>query len=228
MCDIETIEKYETRVVAYADILGWSSASKNVLPCILMPIVGKIKSYALNFSEEIKQELQDSSGVPETLIQEHAGIEFSFFSDNFVLSAPVNYGQKIFEILAWVSHDLLRNGFLVRGGLTIGKIIHNKGIIFGPALVEAVNLEKKASYPCILCGGEELEKYLEQMDSKRKNVMLDRNQKLVVNIAIGSTYAKDDLMEVINKKLSDIEKVRAKWKYLKEILPRMYENQAVN
>lgn len=45
--------------------------------------------------------------------------------------------------------ELLQLGFLTRGGITIGPVHHRDNIIFGPALIEAVALEKEAHYPRI-------------------------------------------------------------------------------
>lgn len=240
-----TTDFYEKKLIAFVDILGWSDASKDQSQYgRLRTTVQKIEDYAKKFSVEIKQYLRDAPGTSKTLIKEHASIEFSFFSDCFAVSAPIDYGKKIFEILSWASHELLRENFLIRGGVTIGDLVHCKGIIFGPALVEAVRLEKKeAVYPCLLCGGEELEQYLKRMDCK-KIVMRDRDQKLVVNIALGNLFAKGDQMEIINKKLTeflkkyetidksskeftDLKKVETKWKYLQEMLPKMYEDRAI-
>jgi len=224
-----TIEFYENRIVAYADILGWKNASNDLSQYSrLSDAVQKIVDYAAKFSDEIKQALRNTQGVPEVIIEEHGSIEFSFFSDNFAVSAPVDYGWMIFKILSFACHDLLREKFLVRGGVTMGNLFHRRGIIFGPALVEAVALEQdKPSYPCLLCS-KELGQYLEQANYTDKVVLTDRNQKLVVNIACGSPLAKDDLMAIIEREISAAKDFTDKWQYLREILPQMYELLAIS
>ena len=217
---------YEKRIIVYADIIGWRNASNDISQFNrLYDTVKKIEGYAIKFSKEIKQKLRNTSGVSKKNVQEHSHIEFSFFSDNFAVSAPVDYGQMIFKIMAWMCHDLLREEFLVRGGVTIGDLTHYQGIIFGPALVEAVKLEQeKPHYPCLLCSNE-LGRYLEQTDYKNEVVLTDKYQKLVVNIGTyGSSYAEQDLMEIIEKNFSEAKKFTDKWQYLQEMLPRMFKN----
>ncbi len=219
-----TINSYEKKIVAFVDILGWGNSSKDSSQYVrLRTTVKKIADYAKSFSKERKEYLKDTPRISQTLIQEHACIEFSFFSDSFVISAPVdNYGKKIFEILSWASHELIGENFLVRGGVTIGDLHHCDGTIFGPALVEAVRLEKEAVYPCLLCGGEELEKYLKRTDCKEIAVR-DRCNKLVVNIALGTLSARDDLMKIIDEKLFEKQKFTDVWQLLTTELPKKYE-----
>ncbi len=198
---IMTTDVYEKRIIAYADILGWKNATSDLTQFgRLRAAVQGIAEYARSFSRETKQILKDTPGVSEHLIREHGSIEFSFFSDSFAVSAPVDYGKTILGILAWASHDLIHNKFLVRGGVTIGNLYHNQGIIFGPALVEAVSMGKEACYPRMVCS-KELDQYLEKKDYKKKVVLLDRDQEVIVNIALGTLYAEKDLMAIIKKEL---------------------------
>jgi len=220
-------DAYEKRIIAYADIISWRNASNDISQFNrLYKTVKIIEDRAKKFSAEIKKVLRDTPGVSPKDIQEHSCIEFSFFSDNFAVSAPANYGQMIFTVMAWASHDLLREEFLVRGGVTIGDLYHDQGIIFGPALVEAVKLEQeKPHYPCLLCS-KELGRYLKQTDYMDKVVLIDKYEKLVVNIGtIGRPYAEKDLMQIIEEKFSEAEKFADKWKYLQEMLPRMFKTR---
>ncbi|WP_320122109.1 hypothetical protein [uncultured Sphaerochaeta sp.] len=41
---------------------------------------------------------------------------------------------------------------LIRGSITTGKCFHNKSRVFGPAVVQAYELEQKANYPRIVVG----------------------------------------------------------------------------
>jgi hypothetical protein len=53
---------------------------------------------------------------------------------------------------------LCMNQRLVRGAVVLGKIYHEEGIIFGPALIEAHRLEKHAVYPRIVATVEVIER----------------------------------------------------------------------
>ena len=84
----------------------------------------------------------------------------AFFSDTLVLASPVqragdeesSIGDLVVQA-AWLQLDLITEGFFVRGALTLGKFHIREGLIFGPALVEAFELENaKAVHPRIILG----------------------------------------------------------------------------
>src|ERR1700730_516188 len=120
-------DAYETRLIAFADILGWTKAINDLskFKCLL-EIITSIADYARNFSPDVKAKLKTTPGVPHRLIEDHSGIEFSYFSDSFFVSVPVAHGQSIFNILSWANDRLLRKEFAVRGGVTIGDLYHKQ------------------------------------------------------------------------------------------------------
>jgi len=128
----------------------------------------------------------------------------------------------IFKIIFFATHELLRVGFLIRGGVTVGGLYHNDaGVIFGPALIEAVAIEKKACYPRIICG-DSLIDFLDQTDYKNNVIIRDLNKKWVANIACGSFCAMTDLNKIIEEKLITQTKFKDKWQYMQDMLPLMY------
>lgn len=85
------------------------------------------------------------------------GVFVKIFSDNILLALPTDRGdrtQKIENIINLVSnfvHQAADNGYLIRGAITEGNFFHNDIIVYGKALVEAVNMEEKyAIYPRVL------------------------------------------------------------------------------
>jgi hypothetical protein len=215
---------YEHRIIAYADILGWSNSCNDLsqVPCLLKA-AGAIADYAHKFSLSVKESLKNATGVSPVTIEQHAGIGFSFFSDNFAVSAPVAHVQIIFKILAFATHELLRWGFLIRGAVTLGYLYHDyRGIIFGPALIEAVHMEKNARYPRLLCSDRLIE-FLNTTDYREQVIVCDCDKKWVANIAYGSSHAMDDLNKIIEEKLTIQTNVMDKWQYMQEMLPLMYE-----
>jgi hypothetical protein len=59
--------------------------------------------------------------------------------------------QDAIRILSGVAELGLRIGVLVRGGFTLGQLHHDKGVVFGEAMVEANRIEKsEAVYPRVL------------------------------------------------------------------------------
>lgn len=223
-----SIDPYQDRLVAYADILGWSFAVQHGEIKTLIEALKSIENYANKFSAPVKEALNKSQGIPKQLIREHDGIEFSFFSDCFAVSAPASSGRVVFKILAFASHELLRKGFLLRGGVAIGPLYHKQGILFGPALVEAVEMEEsEAVVPRFLCS-RQLIQFLDETDYKNEVVLLDCCGSWVANISMGSSLARDELMNLIrewlNKNETNVaERTAHKWQYLQRVLPIMYE-----
>ncbi len=81
------------------------------------------------------------------------------FSDSIVVSYLKNEqnGSGVSSIL-WDVHrlqlELVPYGILLRGAITSGLLYHDQSLVFGPALNEAVALEKLASYPRVILDGQ--------------------------------------------------------------------------
>lgn len=221
---------YEQRIIVYADILGWSNACRD-LPQFpsLQKAANKIADYARQFSLPVKQALGNAQGASPKLTEQHAVIQFSFFSDNFAVSAPIGHDhvKMIFKIIAFATHELLRVGFLIRGAVTLGGLYHDDaGVIFGPALVEAVAIEKKACYPRIVCSDSLIE-FLGKTDYKNNEIIRDINKNWVANIACGSSYAMTDLDKIIKNNLTTLANFKDKWQYMQDMLPLMYKAKEI-
>lgn len=76
------------------------------------------------------------------------------FSDSIVVSYKVSEPSAVFLLLNQIAFgvlDLAERGFLVRGGVTVGKLYHSKRHVVGPAMNEAHRLESKvAKHPRVL------------------------------------------------------------------------------
>lgn len=132
--------KYETRIVVFMDILGFRDHIKK--------------------SEVDPVHVKRIARAIET-IHEHTKVEGDWtkhqvtqFSDCIVVSYLAIQPSAVFDILLTVSllqKELASQGFLVRGGITSGELIHDGHMAFGPALVEAHRMESEtASVPRIL------------------------------------------------------------------------------
>jgi len=226
---IETQNEYEKRIIAFADILGWRNAIKDSECESLKDIVTSIEDYANKFSPQLKDIIEGTDGICSTLVKEYSGIEFSFFSDSFVVSAPIDYAKNVFKILAFANDILLRKKLLVRGSVTIGDLCHRQRRIFGPALVEAVEMEEnEVMYPRFLCS-DKLVAHLDNKGYKDEVVLEDFPQSWVVNIACGSPIACDELMAIVRSELAldKSERIMRKWRYTQEMLPIMYKSRSI-
>lgn len=131
--------KYEECIVAFVDILGFSS------------MISKSEINSDEY-ERIKHALDTIQLVKKRA--DNVVAKVTTFSDSIVLSYPITGRDPLFYILIDLVHlqlDLLQQGILVRGGIAKGKVRHVQEMVFGPAMVAAYDLESKyAVYPRII------------------------------------------------------------------------------
>lgn len=128
-------------------------------------------------------------------------------------------------LISSISHilrDILKQGYLTRGGISLGSLYHEKQIIFGEALIAAISLEKdKSKKPRILLSEEansEFDKYLKEIgDEQRKFktnwIQKDKNdQKPYINYLYtywsSSNLIRNDYIEIRKKIASNLEKFK--------------------
>jgi hypothetical protein len=148
--------KYEDRVVAFIDVLGFADLvkdSENNL--IAMANVGKLVTVAKAFETFVEKYLNHNG--PDSFVS------LAIFSDCFVFS--MNPDQIIYMV-RWTGHlykYLLQNGFLCRGAIATGALYHRERIVVGPALVKAYELEQAvAVYPRVILDAPTLESWAEE------------------------------------------------------------------
>jgi len=80
----------------------------------------------------------------------------STFSDSLILSAVLDDHAIIGFItsLLFLSQGVAELGMYVRGAVCLGSLYHDSDMCFGPALIEAYDLEKNANYPRIVFTSE--------------------------------------------------------------------------
>ncbi|MGQ2979949.1 MAG: hypothetical protein ACT6Q9_09670 [Polaromonas sp.] len=132
---------YEDRVVLFLDILG--------------------------FKNLINQDRQDivAEALSATTAQYSNKFETSAFSDNVAVSLKLADGCELLQIIqfsSYLSWLLLHKGVLSRGGISVGKLCHKNGIIYGPALITAYELESQvAIYPRVVLEHGAISNFLE-------------------------------------------------------------------
>jgi len=161
---------YENRLVLFVDILGFKNiVNRSVTDRSLLEFVHECISSLSGSTIETKT-YKNIPWVPVNKEDEGAHIitpnhpEFdqrtrdkwpisvTHFSDCIVMSAKADTNGSC-NLLMRTATDLLysffERGILLRGGITVGKLIHeSSGVLFGPALVEAYELESnEAKYP---------------------------------------------------------------------------------
>lgn len=150
-------------VILFLDILGYKTLLENK---------EDFKNLFLAINNIRKQNIpkfQVKYGLDKNSPSMEAVPIMTSFSDCIVLSVPVNEIKEPFDIghavhillsyLQQIADSLMTGGFILRGGLTRGNLYHTTGIVFGKALIEAYELEKKAKNPRILVSDQLAEEY---------------------------------------------------------------------
>lgn len=127
--------------VLYLDLLGVSAMARG--PNALDEL--------RNFDRAIRTAFRYGIGVQPS--EERVAFPAAVFSDSFVAAAPVvtsgfdvPEADAVFHLLyeaANLQTELAMRGYFARGAITVGPFHFHEGLLFGPALVEAVELERK-------------------------------------------------------------------------------------
>ena len=127
----------QRRVVVFYDILGWKNhiTEADGAPANLRELRQMILRHTRMLAVKTDLEVRASS-----------------FSDNMVVTqVPDDRTKMLMQHLANVQLGSALVGFLVRGGITVGNVVHDDEVVFGPGLNRAYELEKDvAKYPRII------------------------------------------------------------------------------
>lgn len=127
---------YEKRIIAFIDLLGFKNA---ILEKSCDEIAFAIESF--HSLAKIKNPLAKTRRITQ-------------FSDSIVISAHAEEPSAVFFLLVDIQFmiaNLITKGFLCRGGICIGQLVHNEKFLFGEGMITAYLMEcKKAKYPRII------------------------------------------------------------------------------
>jgi hypothetical protein len=155
---------FNDRVVAFLDVLGFTNliAQAEASPAghaRFMSLLSVIESRVSLGNNDLLTMPADALPV------------YTFVSDSIIISAPVVYdggancsqgkGINVVTIkVIQIAQKLLEMGFLVRGGIAVGKAWHTTANVFGSAYIAAYQTEQRAKHPCILLDKSAVESLL--------------------------------------------------------------------
>lgn len=156
--------KYEERLVAFIDILGFKEIVKQSEKdpskiTLIYSVLNYLKNWEIPEKWNLKfieiEEDAQKKGVERFDIR--GKTNSTAFSDSIVVSVKVDndvneVASTLIVNLANIGAILFEQGILFRGGLTIGNIIHDEnGTVFGQGLIDSYKLEtNNAKYPRII------------------------------------------------------------------------------
>ncbi|MBL0711057.1 MAG: hypothetical protein JJV99_08605 [Colwellia sp.] len=173
--------KYESRHVLFCDILGFTHAvkSKDINVSGIFSILQNLQNYidsanVLNFHPSGRYSSREEQGYRIRPIAEH-------FSDCVVVSVEATNLGAIWlcEVASQLQGIIVQQGFLCRGAITTGEMCHRESTIFGPAYIEAVELEKETAFPRIALSDNILEWFLSSEDETNYQIARIRESQLV-------------------------------------------------
>lgn len=173
---------YEQRHVLFCDILGFSAA-------VMKPdaFAGR---FLIAFSHLARAVREANRRVDSEEIDPVTGKRPDYvvsptakqFSDCVVVSTPATNVDAIWlcELAASLQNELARRRFLSRGAITTGPLYHKETTIFGPAFVQAVQLEEATVWPRIEVSKETVEVFLNGDTNTDREISAIRKRQLLI------------------------------------------------
>lgn len=152
-------DAYEERLCLFIDILGFKNhveesakqVDKDAKSSFRAFTVARLHNALSVIDRAMTFEIDGLSNLYKTTKK------VTQFSDSVVASYRMDEKSALFDMLYdiyMLQVELIKHGILVRGAITVGKLHHDDKLVFGPALVEAAELEKLAMYPRVILSQE--------------------------------------------------------------------------
>jgi len=144
---------YEERFVAFIDIVGFKDLIKRSIGPIRSVTPAEIRE-ALEVPQPIGSDKIILSQIGDI---SDSGHRMATFSDCIAITTiPTEKGlMHLLHHVSQIGFKLIRMKILCRGGITRGLIYHDDKAIFGPAMINAVEMEKNdAKYPRIILNSD--------------------------------------------------------------------------
>lgn len=185
--EIPLIAPFQMRAVAFLDVLGFSQLVKaaewsHPEHRELQTLISLVSSHVRFDNDKLAKE------VPKAVRP-----DYLFVSDSIIVSVPLTHeagydGLAIVAIKSiQIAQRLLEYGFLVRGAMSVGPVMHDLKNIFGSAYMAAyIAQEKEAKHPRIIMT-EPAKKHYES--AKHLKHSLD-------SLGLWTTYEKEPILDI--------------------------------
>lgn len=166
---------YRNAIVTFLDVLGFRSLIKDESAEAIDSILEKMSKYAAPTADP-----DDDPYHPATTTFSDCVMRISFTDSE--ANSDYQIGLLFYELLALVhaQSELIDNDVIVRGGVAFGDIFYQDQRVFGPAMVDAYELEsKKAIFPRIVVSPKWMEILKSDRFIRSKNHTLKEELKYI-------------------------------------------------
>jgi hypothetical protein len=156
---------YEDRLVAFLDILGFSNMVIERRDEEVEFVVNLIPDMLMTHRSNILREDLQITNISDSIIVSVKAVANDTLVDLF----------NICVIIGLLQHELAINGYYLRGGISVGKLIHDsqRNLIVGPAYIDAYQLESKKSIVPRVVLGTEVEAFYGKNCEQMKEILND-------------------------------------------------------
>jgi hypothetical protein len=169
--------EYTKAVVAFIDILGFGDIVRKTSPSSI---------------ENLMKLAHESSKMSKMDI-EYTGRRSISFSDTLITSCPLvgphgpyRHGllySEIMDIVFLQTEMIDRGGTFLRGALTVGNVYHSDNMVFGPAVIDAYEIESKLSnYPRVVLDPKILLEYERTASLRSENNTAEQDLEYVKSL----------------------------------------------
>ncbi|QGQ25618.1 hypothetical protein F1728_24325 [Gimesia benthica] len=142
---------YEDRLVAFLDLLGFSNMVQERRDDDVEFVVNLIPDMLRTNQVNILRDDLQITNISDSIIVSVKAKSDEILKDLFNLCV----------IIGNLQHELALNGYYMRGGISVGKLVHDseRNLIVGPAYIQAYLLESKQSIVPRVVIGKEVEEF---------------------------------------------------------------------
>ena len=215
---------FKKRAVAFIDVLGFKSTvdhatkdSNNLAE--LEKLIELLSKAVPSLNGTV------DANVPVDLIPKHI-----YISDCIILSAPLTSEKTVtykgLSILVMrviqLTHILLSNGYLIRGGISVGDVWQTESNIIGTAYQEAYSIENKIIVPCVSLSNSAID-YWNKTEGSGNRMCIDYKNLFMVN-GLHDYYTHEcdfeEYVRIVNLNIDGDypESVRYKWWWFKQYI----------
>jgi hypothetical protein len=137
LSEIPPLPEYPDRIITFIDILGFKSDIQLLeqRPALHFSVEAILRKIAI-----CKRNWDTKRATTEMPFDSR----LTHFSDCLVMSYQPTQGalRRALADAAFIGHVILKHGYLPRGVITRGKLIHDDAIVYGAGLIEAYELER--------------------------------------------------------------------------------------